>query len=172
MDIGGDDVIRVWTERAGVTFPTVVDAENALGALFGFKVIPNGILIDPHGVVRYLKLGGFEVGNPDDVAAVEHAVRGQQADEEPSVRSISSLDADDQMRVERLLQEGVHAFRRGDREAGLAAWRQALAVDPTNFVIRKQLWRADHPERFGEQIDFAWQKDQLAREKEQEAGTR
>jgi hypothetical protein len=39
-------------------------------------------------------------------------------------------------------------------------------LDPDNLVIRKQLWRADHPERFGEVIDGDWQRQQLARERE------
>lgn len=46
----------------------------------------------------------------------------------------------------------------------LAAWAQAFEKDPQNFVIRKQIWRALYPERFGDPIDLAWQKEQIAHE--------
>ena len=46
----------------------------------------------------------------------------------------------------------------------LAAWARAVEKDPKNFVIRKQIWRALYPERFGETLDLAWQKEQIARE--------
>ncbi len=52
----------------------------------------------------------------------------------------------------------------GQRDAALAAWRMALALDPANFTVRKQIWRAEHPERFYPDIDLAWQKQQLVRE--------
>ncbi|HEY8743997.1 MAG TPA: TlpA disulfide reductase family protein, partial [Chloroflexota bacterium] len=57
VDMGGEDAVRIWTERAGLTFPTLLDPDNRLGALFGFKAIPNGILIDREGVIRYTKFG-------------------------------------------------------------------------------------------------------------------
>jgi hypothetical protein len=47
----------------------------------------------------------------------------------------------------------------------VAAWREALRADPDNFVIRKQIWAVEHPERFYPSIDWAWQRDQLARER-------
>ena len=61
-----------------------------------------------------------------------------------------------------LLREGIAQMDAGNRQAGLEAWRAALRLDPANLVIRKQLWRADHPERFGEVIDSDWQREQLA----------
>ncbi len=40
-------------ERANPSFTTVVDEENLLSQLYGFKAIPNGLLIDEGGVLRY-----------------------------------------------------------------------------------------------------------------------
>jgi tetratricopeptide (TPR) repeat protein len=59
---------------------------------------------------------------------------------------------------------GMTLARQGQAAESLAWWRQALARDPGNFIIRKQIWLAENPERFGDAIDFAWQKEQLARE--------
>lgn len=55
-------------------------------------------------------------------------------------------------------------MRAGRRGEALALWTRAYEGDPLNFVIRKQIWRALYPERFGEPIDLAWQKRQIARE--------
>ncbi|MAG36682.1 MAG: hypothetical protein CL878_10645 [Dehalococcoidia bacterium] len=58
---------------------------------------------------------------------------------------------------------------RGAIEEAATAWRKALRYDPDNFVIRKQIWALLNPERFSEQIDYAWQREQLARERAAEA---
>ena len=154
--MGGDDAVRVWTERAQAEFPTIVDAGNVFGALLGFKVIPNGVLLDPEGVIRYAKLGGFEVSHAADVAAVEAAMQAPST-APPTTTTAPDLTRAQQDRVAMLLREGTQQIATGHRNAGLASWRAALEIDPANFVIRKQLWRADHPERFGEVIDFDWQ---------------
>lgn len=160
VDMGGDEAVRTWTERAGLTFPTLLDPENRLGALFGFKAIPNGILIDPEGVVRYTKFGGFDVASAQDLGAVEAAVASAPAAADRPPARVDERAA----RAAALLTEGTTRIEAGNREAGLEAWRAALRLDPDNLVIRKQLWRADHPERFGEVIDSDWQREQVARE--------
>ena len=44
-------------------------------------------------------------------------------------------------------------------------WREAAALEPTNWIIRKQIWAVEHPERFYDgAVDFDWQKEQIARE--------
>jgi hypothetical protein len=56
----------------------------------------------------------------------------------------------------------------GRTAAAVAAWRDALRLDPANFTIRKQIWVAEHPEKFFPTIDVAWQQEQLAAERERE----
>ena len=46
MDAQGAERARPYVEKAGATFETVVDEENTLGQLYGFRAIPNGFLID------------------------------------------------------------------------------------------------------------------------------
>ena len=63
-----------------------------------------------------------------------------------------------------LFAAGSRLMREGRRDEALAAWGRAFEKDPKNFVIRKQIWRALYPDRFGDPIDLAWQKEQIARE--------
>ncbi|RMG22330.1 MAG: tetratricopeptide repeat protein [Armatimonadetes bacterium] len=56
------------------------------------------------------------------------------------------------------------------KDAALAQFRKALALDRENYVIRKQIWMIEHPEKFFPEIDWAWQREQLAKERKQEGG--
>ncbi|MEW5883881.1 MAG: tetratricopeptide repeat protein [Armatimonadota bacterium] len=52
----------------------------------------------------------------------------------------------------------------------LGQLRKALALDRENYVIRKQIWMIEHPEKFFPEIDWAWQREQLAKERKAESG--
>ena len=53
----------------------------------------------------------------------------------------------------------------GDKPAAANALREALEADPKNWIIHKQIWAIQHPERFYEgPVDFRWQREQLRRE--------
>ncbi|MGH2371262.1 MAG: hypothetical protein ACRDI2_24060 [Chloroflexota bacterium] len=161
VEVQGAEAARPWLERAGATFPTLVDAANALGEVCGYKAIPNGIVLDEGGVVRFQKLGGFSVSNAEDVAAVERLLgEGGASGATPAPAGLARGEA----RVS-ALQRGLDRLRQGDRTGAVDAWRAALAADPDNYVIRKQIWAVEHPERFYPTIDWAWQKEQLARER-------
>lgn len=54
----------------------------------------------------------------------------------------------------------------GDKVEAAKILRKALARDPENWLIRKQIWAVEHPERFYKgAVDFAWQRQQLRRER-------
>ena len=59
---------------------------------------------------------------------------------------------------------GTALARLGRADEAVAAWKRALVLDPSNFVVRKQIWAHRHPERFWPEIDFDWQRDEMARE--------
>ena len=49
------------------------------------------------------------------------------------------------------------------RKKLLDAWREAVAIEPENWIIRKQIWAIEHPERFyAGEVDFDWQAAQIA----------
>ncbi len=169
MDAQGADAARPWVEAAGATFPTVVDSENRLASLYGYKLIPNGIVLDEEGVIRYRKFGGFSVENEGDVAAIQRLLNGEveQIDPEPHAAPYE-LGALERELVETRMRLGSELFRRGAQAEAVAEWRAALRLDPENLTIRKQIWMAAHPEKFHPTIDFAWQQEQLRREREEE----
>ena len=156
VDAQGPERARPYVEAAGATFPTVVDAENVLGQLFDCKAIPNAIFVDPEGVVRYIKRGGFDIRKPEYAQAAENWA---------ACASIEGAagEADD-VAGEALehYREGLALYRDGKADEAMAAWRRGVALQPDNYIIRKQIWAVENPDRFYQgQVDYAWQKEQL-----------
>jgi len=169
VDAQGAEAARPWVETAGATFTTVVDRENRLASLYDYKLIPNGIFLDEHGIVRYAKIGGFSVDNAADVDAIQRLIDGEVEQVEAASRAVPyQLGATERELVETRMRLGAELFRRGAREEAIAEWQRALRLDPENLTIRKQVWMARYPEKFHPTIDFAWQTGQLQREREEE----
>jgi tetratricopeptide (TPR) repeat protein len=59
---------------------------------------------------------------------------------------------------------GAALARLGRNDDAVVAWKRALALDPANFVVRKQIWAHRHPEKFWPTIDLGWQQAEMARE--------
>ena len=168
VEHSGPEAARSFVEAAGVTFPTIIDGQGVLSRLFGFKVVPNGVLLDEEGVIRWAKFGGFSVDNPDDVAAVERFLAGGDPGPSPAQDVPYALGPLERELVATKLQLGRLLLDSGRTVEAVAAWRDALRLDPQNFTIRKQIWVAEHPEKFFPTIDFAWQQEQLTAERERE----
>ncbi len=60
---------------------------------------------------------------------------------------------------------GTTLLRLGQPADAEAAWVRALHLDPASFIVRKQIWAHRHPEKFWPDIDFAWQKAEMDRER-------
>lgn len=103
---------------------------------------------------------GFDIRDAGTPGLVESWIAGDGAARAPAAGAAaeSSTEALD------LFAEGSRLMREGHRDEALTSWARAFGKDPQNFVIRKQIWRALYPERFGDPIDLAWQKEQIARE--------
>jgi tetratricopeptide (TPR) repeat protein len=211
MDAGGAAKCKPFYEKAGATYVALVDAQNAMSEAFGFNVIPNGFLIDEAGVLRYKRVGGFEVKSPatqkaiEDFLALPPAKPGEKVGvfDEEAVEVLLRLhlaespeDAGINLELGRLLLQrsdpqaalpylnkaaalapkssGAHfnlgsaQLALGKKDAALASLRLALRFDRANFVVRKQIWMIEHPDKFFPEIDWAWQREQLAKEREAE----
>lgn len=171
-DIGGPEAVRPWHEAAGATFTTVVDSENRLGRLLDYKIIPNGLFLDAEGrlVGKWI---GFHVTKPECMEAVEAFRTGRLVPFEsgPSGAGSGLIPLEREL-CETRVRFGA-ALAAADRTSeALLEWQKALLMDPDNFVLRKQIWKLRFPEKFLPTIDFAWQKAQLAREREEEAAMR
>jgi hypothetical protein len=172
--VQGAAAARPWHEQAQATFTTVVDGENVLARLHDARVIPNGIFIAPDGTIRMKIIGGFDVARPEYPAAVAHLLRGEEAavSLSSSPQAAKRLEATERELVATKLRLGYALLALGQHAQAVAEWRWALFYDPDNFTIRKQIWVLEHPEKFSPEIDFDWQKETLARERDEEARLR
>ena len=169
VDTQGAEAARPWHERAGATFPTVVDGDNALAAIYDYKLIPNGIFLDAAGIIRYRKFGGFNVENAADVAAIQRLIDGEVTQIALDAKDAPYyLSETERAQIDTRMRRGAALFARGARSDAIGEWVQALHIDPENLTIRKQIWMARYPEKFHPTIDFDWQKGQLAHEREEE----
>lgn len=192
VDAQGPAAARPFVEAAKPTFPNLVDRTNLLADLFGFKVIPNLLMIDEQGIYRGLA--------KDKEAALRWvtASASREGREPPSasLATVEQLQAlvrthpDDGTLQLRLGEALMLAGRPGEAEQAFAAaarllprsaparfrwggavyaqgrkaealrlWREALARDPNNYLIRRQVWAVEHPEQFyGQYVDYEWQK--------------
>jgi len=164
VDSQGARAARRWVQASGATYPTLVDSQNTLGALVDARAIPNGIFLDEQGVVRYLKLGGFSVDEPADVAAIKGLLHGGTI-EAPRARPDDAAPTEDVARSHALFAAGALLLEQGQPEQAVERWQEALALDPDSWIIRKQIWAVRYPERFDPTIDWAWQREQIARER-------
>lgn len=163
VDALGAEAIRPWLDKAGATFITLLDRESVLGARHGFKVIPNGLLLDEQGVLRYARIGGFRVEDDQTLQLVKAFIADPlslEAANAPQAQTSSATTGEWQAHFSR----GVALLEQQQHAEAAAAFREALLLDPENWLVRKQLWRALHPDKFGEQIDLNWQSEQRQRE--------
>jgi len=156
VDAQGAEAVRPWVHRAGTTFPTLIDSENRLSQLYGYKIVPNVIFLDEAGIIRYRKFG-FSIGSEADANAIQQLLDGEvEQIETASSAAPYQLSAAERELVETRMRLGGEFFRQGKRDAAVAEWRAALRRDPENFTIRKQIWMAEYPERFHPAIDYPW----------------
>ncbi len=158
MDSQGVEKVRPFAEPALPVFPTVVDADNVLGQTFGFKAIPNGVLVSSDGKVDGLVAGRFDIRTPE---TRELVTRWLATNEVPVSEDTGELQWSEQALT--MFRQAGAAVRRGDRQEAIKLLKLAYPLEPDNYIIRKQLWAIEHPEKFyGDEIDYGWQQEQLA----------
>ena len=162
MDAQGADRALPYVQQASATFTTVVDEANLLGQLYGFKAIPNGFLIDEDGIVRYRRLGGFDVRKAETAAVLDRWVAGSEPLEDSN--RPHTPPGTEHAESNALFRQGLEHYREGKVDDAMALWRQGLALDPDNYIIRKQIWAVENPDRFYDgDVDYDWQREQTAK---------
>jgi hypothetical protein len=157
QDVQGEERVRAIVAEHGVTFPVLVDRASLLARLLEFRVVPSGAFVDTDGLVRYRHVDDFDVADPRVRWNLERFLAGEPT--EPPTQD----DQMDPAALDRFAQ-GVELYGAGQTADALAVWRQALALDPDNFVIRSQIWAVEHPEHFYPAVDREWQELQLLKE--------
>ena len=159
--------MRPWHTAADADFVTLVDSQNIFGTRYNLKAIPYGVMIDEAG--RLVK-APFNV-NVKDEKTVEMLEKwlsdpGYNAallhDMKPSSEPSAKTNAEAAARF----QLGLVLLEDGKKAEAMTEWRKALALDPKNWIIHKQIWAVEHPDKFYEDgVDYSWQKAQLEAEK-------
>ena len=154
VDLQGPEKARPYHDQASAEFVTVVDEQNSLARVFGYRAIPNGILVDETGRLQFQKYGGFDVKN----AETRDLVSDFFSDGQISGQSDTSFTGPASDHLER----GLAHYRNGDIEQARAVWREGISVDPDNLNMRKQLWAVENPDKFySGKVDYGWQREQI-----------
>ncbi len=83
-----------------------------------------------------------------------------------SVKLIGKLKKPNIVEANARFQLGLTLLEVGKKTEAIAEWRKALALDPKNWIIHKQIWVVEHPDKFYDgNVDYGWQKAQLEAEK-------
>ena len=151
-----------YIDKAEATFVNAVDPANLLSDIYGFKAIPNGLLVDENGMLSYMQFGGFDIRRPDIYNLVS-AWLATSILEAPDNGSVSLSAGQYHGEANALFQQGLERYDLGDLNGAVLKWREGVALEPDKYVIRKQIWALEHPERFysSDAVDSDWQREQL-----------
>ena len=151
VDLQGPEKSRPYHEQAGAEFVTVVDEENSLARVFGFRAIPNGILVDEKGNLVFQQYGGFDVRNDETRGLVSAFISDGQISKE-SDTSFNGPASDH-------FERGLAHYHAGEIELARSVWREGIPLDPENWNMRKQLWAIENPDKFyAGKVDYGWQR--------------
>ena len=156
MDAQGWPRASPFVKKAGLSFPSVVDRAGLLWEAWDFQVVPLQFLFDETGRL----MASFK-GKPDAelLAQLDAALAA------PPVRTPDSGSVSSPRSGKGLFARGLAALDAGKPKKARRLWERALAQEPENWLIRKQIWALEAPDRFyAGDIDFAWQRERVAAE--------
>jgi hypothetical protein len=164
VDVQGAEVARPWVECAGATFPALLDDADALFGRFGLTLVPvalavgeDGKLVEPPSVV--------DVRDDATAGALRRWARGEVEVPGLSRAVPPGANAANRALAGAYVRLAALALKAGRRRDAADVLRRAREHDPDNWLVRKQLWAVEHPERFYDgPIDADWQRAQLAAE--------
>jgi tetratricopeptide (TPR) repeat protein len=166
-DVQGAEVAKPWVEVAGGTYRSLLDQHNTIGKAYGLKFVPVGILLDEEG--RLVRGVGSVNIDQDEFREelsgwVETGVIPKawiDADNGAEIGEMSGSEKEADARF----QLAIVLLEQDKRDDAIKELKRAFRLDPKNWLIRKQLWAVEHPEVFYDgNVDYTWQKEQMARE--------
>ena len=149
------------------TFPTVVDRAGMLGRTYDFDVVPNGLVIDETGVLRFQHLGGFDIRRPEIEAQMDALLAADfSCEPAPSLVRQESLD------LEVLLAEaaaepgdaalqlalGESFLQQGRAPEAEGPLRRAAGLDPSDWSAAFAVGAARHAQGAPDDALEWWQK--------------
>ena len=158
--------MKPWHDKAKAKFFTLVDTQNTLGNLYNLKAIPYGIMIDEAGrlvkspfSINVAKQGTLKMleqwlTDPTYNATLLASVKSPNTSQNPKIIEANAR-----------FQLGLTLLQIGKKQEAMAEWHKALALDPKNWIIHKQIWAVEHPDKFYDgNVDYGWQRAQLEAE--------
>lgn len=159
--------MQPWHDKADAEFLTLVDSQNILGNSYNLKAIPYGIMIDEAG--RLVKQPfSINVAKKETISMLEKwlsdptynttLLQNIKPPKKPKNPNVVEANA--------RFQLGLALLEVGKKQEAMVEWRKALKLDPKNWIIHKQIWAVEHPDKFyNGNVDYGWQKAQLEAEK-------
>jgi|TARA_B100001964_G_scaffold127794_1_gene141357 tetratricopeptide (TPR) repeat protein len=158
MDVQGIEKPKFYLEKAHATLTTVVDQSNQLGKLYGFKAVPNVYLIGLDGKVDYIELGTFNIRESIKKSLVNDWASGKGLQNSQT----EEFEQDIHEKANELFVSGQKLYNSNKTGEAINLWRKAIEIDPNNYIIRKQIWAIENPDRFyKDKVDYTWQDAQL-----------
>ncbi len=154
VDLQGPEKSRPYHEEAGAEFTTVVDEENALARIFGYRAIPNGILIDEQGRLQFQQYGGFDIKKDETRGLIMAFASDGHVSDKATVETNGPVSDH--------FERGLAKYHDGEIEEAASIWRDGIVIDPENWNMRKQLWAIENPDKFYDgKVDYTWQREQV-----------
>ena len=158
MDVQGFEKPKLYLEKTQSNLTTVIDKSNQLGKLYGFKAVPNVYFIGSNRTVDYIELGTFNIREPAKRSLLKNWSYGKEFQNS----QVEEFEQDIHEKVNALFVSGKQLFDSGNTDGAIKIWRKAIEIDPKNYIIRKQIWAIENPNRFyKDKVDYIWQNAQL-----------
>jgi hypothetical protein len=151
-DAQGVDLPMRYLAAAKSTHGMWIDATCVLSRRWGLKELPLLLLLDEEGCLAW-------TGKLDEasLSEIEKLLPKPAARRDVPYPKVDTKNT----RIEFLVQLCTNYLTRRRTEDACGFLRQALAVDPENRIIPKQVWAIQHPEKFySGPIDKDWQAKQ------------
>jgi hypothetical protein len=143
----GPDAVRPYVEKAGVTFPCLVDADHRVADLYGIINISTAVWIDEAG--RIARANAMEFGTPifqqfhgidperhfDALRAWVREGRLPPESADVAARQMPPTPEEQLARTEQLLARHLH--RAGHAEAAERHFARAAELAPLDWTIRR-----------------------------------
>ena len=152
-DAQGVDLPMKYLSAVRATYDLWIDANCTLVRRWKLKRVGVLLLLDENDVL----LLAAERPEAEVLAEVEKLLSKEASKNPPPAPKPDTKDT----RVEFLVQLCTNYLTRKRIEDAVGFLKQAIAIDPENKVLPKQIWALQHPEKFySGPIDKEWQKQQ------------
>ena len=143
------------SERAGGTYRALLDQYNFIGKAYNLKYVSVGIAVDETGrLVR--PVGSVNIQDAEFLADLKEWAETDGIAKRwrglPQPMNPGEKQADDHFQV------AIALLQEGKKQEAIARLKEAVRLDPQNWLMRKQFWAIDAPEAFytGE-VNYDWQ---------------